>query len=368
MNKKTFLLFFIILWVSALPITGQSLFSFSPPKYFPLSGRTSIANVALPQDTSFTTVAILPFAGSGMVRLELDVLTDHFGQELERTKAIQAIVSRITVNEILDERGMLGDPCLSESCAIEIGNMLGVDYIVRGNIVNKDGWYTFDVDLFSVEKRATVEERRVFYNGDPHGIITEIELLAWNLVNRISPSALQKEKVVKEKEAKQIAIDQAEAARIAAAKRLREAKLGALWRSTVLPGWGQYFLGRKTSAKIWLGSGLGATTLAIFSYSQYSKAYDEFESSYENYNASTDHDEIASLKVDAKKILKDEHSANDRLKLFATVGGAIWIANIIHAYVAGPLPDTPKDESLGMDITMSPELKSPQLRFYIALD
>ena len=74
-----------------------------------------------------------------MVRLELDVLTDHFGQELERTKAIQAIVSRITVNEILDERGMLGDPCLSESCVIEIGNMLGVDYIVRGNIVNKDG-------------------------------------------------------------------------------------------------------------------------------------------------------------------------------------------------------------------------------------
>ncbi len=303
-----------------------------------------------------------------MVRMELDVLTDHFGQELERTNAIQAIVSRTTVNEILDERGVEGDLCLTDSCAVQIGNMLGVDFMVRGHIKNDNGWYTFDVDLLSIEKKSTVEERRIFYNGDPHGIITEIELLAWNLVNRVSPRALQKEKVIKEDEAKQIAIDQAEAARIAAAKRLRDAKIGALWRSAVLPGWGQYFNGRMTSAKIWFGSEIGATTLAILSYAQYSKAYDDFESVFEQYNASTDHDEIAGLKSDAQKVLKDEHGANDRLKLFATVGGAIWIANIIHAYVAGPLPESPVDDAIGLDITMSPELKSPQLRFYIALD
>ncbi len=368
MNKKTFQLFFIILWVSALPITGQSLFSFSPPKYFSLSGKTFIPNVTLPQDTSFTTVAILPFAGSGMVRLELDVLTDHFGQELERTKAIQAIVSRTTVNEILDERGIAGDPCLTDSCAVEIGNMLGVDYMVRGNIVNKDGWYTFDVDLFSLEKRATVEERRVFYNGDPHGIITEIELLAWNLVNRVSPRALYEEKAEKAEEAKRIAAERAEAERLAAAKRLRDAKIGALWRSTIMPGWGQRFLGRKKSGWVWLGSELAIGSLAIISYSMYKNAYNEFEDSFNDYNSAIDQLEIASFKAKAKQDLDKEYSANNQLKMVAAVGGAVWIANIIHAYLSNPIEDISNDENTGFDIGFDPNLKTPELRFYIALD
>mgnify|MGYP001219107163 CR=1 FL=1 len=368
MGKQTRQAFCIILWLSFLPLVGQSVFSFTPPKYFSPSNLVSGPNSMSPQDTSFSTVAILPFDGSSMVQSELNVLTDHFGQELERTNAIQAIVNRTTVIEILDERGLADDFCFTDSCAAEIGNLLGVDFILRGNIINKNGWYTFEVNLMSVEKESIAEERRVYYNGDPHGIITEIELLAWNLVNRVSPRSLQDEKVIKKEEAEQIAIDQAEAARIAAAKRLREAKLGALWRSAVLPGWGQYFSGRKTSAKIWLGSELGAATLAILSYSQYSKAYDDFESVFDNYNAATDDDEIATLKVDAKKVLKEEHSANDRLKLFASIGGAVWIANMIHAYIAGPLPESPEDDVAGIDVVLSPELKSPQLRFYIALD
>jgi hypothetical protein len=166
-------------------------------------------------------------------------------------------------------------------------------------------------------------------------LITEIGLVAWNLVNKVSPVELLREKEEKAREAIRLAEERAEAARMAAAKKLRRAKLNALIRSSILPGWGQFYSGRKTSGWTWLGSELTIGTLAIVSYTQYNNAYSEFEDVYTDYNTATDHAEIAALKARAKEVLDEESAANDQLKMMAYAGGAVWIANMIHAYIAG---------------------------------
>ncbi|MDP6339229.1 MAG: hypothetical protein QF842_02750 [Candidatus Marinimicrobia bacterium] len=108
-------------------------------------------------------MAVLGFTATGLTQLEAQVLTDRFVMELEKTNAVQALVSRETAEEIISERGLADDTCRSDSCVIEIANMLGVEFVVRGKVISDAGWYTFEIDLFSVEKKKAVEERKVFW-------------------------------------------------------------------------------------------------------------------------------------------------------------------------------------------------------------
>lgn len=368
MGKRQHHILVTLFTISLHPVFGQFLFSHNPQPFFLSSEIESRFLSASPQDTSFSTVAVLGFTPDGLTQLEAQVLTDRFTMELEKTNAIQAIVSRTTVEEILLERGVEDANCRTDSCIIEAGNMLGVDFLIRGNIINDNGWYTFKIDLFSVEKKWPIEERKVHYNGDPNGLVVEIEMLAWNIVNKPSPRKLYKEKEEKAMEAAKIIADRKEAARIAAEKRLKNAKLGALWRSAILPGWGQLYSGRKTSGWSWMGAEAVLGTMALLSYSKYSKSYDLFEDRFLEYNNAIEHDEIQEFKREAKAVLKDEHDANDQIKLFVSGIVTVWVANMVHAYIAGPLPELLEDDNTGIDVTFNPALKGHQLRFYIELD
>ena len=67
-------------------------------------------------------------------------------------------------------------------------------------------------------------------------------------------------------------------------------------------------------------------------------------------------------------MLDEESAANDQLLMVAYAGGAVWIANMVHAYLSGQVRDDASAEKSGFDLVYNPQLKSPQLRFYIALD
>ena len=328
-----------------------------------------IFNVLLnAQDRPYNTMAVLVFENEGISVLESEVLTDQFTIALENTQSVGAIVSQETVKEILEERDVSDETCTNESCAVEIGNLLGVDHVVIGSVIKAGEWFTMEVDLISVETGSVVESRKSLYNGDPNGLITEIGLLAWNLMNKISPQSLLEEKAEKEREAQLLAEQRAAEAAREAARRLRQAKLGSLLRSTVLPGWGQFYSGRKAWGWIWLGSELAIGGVAYMTYTQYQDAYDELEIIYPNYEAATDHGEIANIKAEVRKMLDEESAANDQLLMVAYAGGAVWVANMVHAYLSGQVRDDAAAEKSGFDLVYNPQLKSPQLRFYIALD
>jgi|TARA_B100000953_G_scaffold123395_1_gene101764 TolB-like protein len=319
------------------------------------------------QDRLYNTMAVLVFEGNGIGQSESDAITDQFTIELKNTQSVLAIVSKEIVKEILDERQLSDKICTNESCAMEIGEILGVDHVVIGSVTKSENWFSMEVEIISVET-GVVDSRKSFYMGDPNGLIVEIGLLAWNLMNKVSPHSLLEEKAKKEREAQLLAEQRAAEAAREARRRLRKAKLGAMLRSTVLPGWGQFNSGRKGWGWFWLGSELAIGGAAYMTYTEYDKAYNEFEEIYPNYNAATDHEEIAALKAQAIKVLDEEMKSNEQLLMLAYAGGAFWVANMVHAYVSGQILEQSSAEKSGFVLVYDPQLKSPQLRFYIALD
>ncbi len=94
------------------------------------------------------------------------------------------------MSEILDEQGFQQSGCTSEECAAEVGALLGVKNMISGAFGKLGNTYTIDAKMFSVESGATLKTVSKTYKGEIDGLITEIEILAWEILSLIPPEHL----------------------------------------------------------------------------------------------------------------------------------------------------------------------------------
>ena len=135
------------------------------------------------------TVAILDFEGRGISQLESATLTDRLSSELANTNAV-ILVERNQMSEILDEQGFQQSGCTSDECAAEVGALLGVKNMISGAFGKLGNTYTIDAKMFSVESGATIKTVSKSYKGEIDGLITEIEILAWEILGLTPPEHL----------------------------------------------------------------------------------------------------------------------------------------------------------------------------------
>jgi len=135
------------------------------------------------------TVAILDFEGRGISQLEAQTLTDRFTSELASTNAM-ILVERNQMNEILDEQGFQQSGCTSAECAAEVGALLGVQHMIAGSFGKLGNSYTIDAKIFSVESGKTEKTVSATYKGEIDGLLTEIEILAWEIMSLNPPEEL----------------------------------------------------------------------------------------------------------------------------------------------------------------------------------
>ena len=299
------------------------------------------------------TLAVLDFEGRGINTLEAATLTDRFTSEIGKTERM-ILVDRSMVEEILNEQGFQQSGCTTDECAVEVGALLGVQFMISGSIGKLGETFTIDAKMTSVETGASVETRNVTYIGKVDGLVTEVELLAWDILNLEAPQALREKKRLGQQ-----AFLEASAA--------QKTRMGSLMRSTFIPGMGQFYSGRKLMGYVFLGTELAAGALAYMSFSQYQTAQDDYVKYQTQYVAATDPDQIAELKGLAQKALDDESAANDQITLMLYAVGAIHVSNMVHAFIRGPKVNTASKRS-GMNLVYNHALQQPQLRFSIALD
>ena len=135
------------------------------------------------------TVAVLDFEGRGISQLESATLTDRLSSELANTNAV-ILVERGQMSEILTEQGFQQSGCTSDECAAEVGALLGVQNMISGAFGKLGNTYTIDAKMFSVESGATIKTVSKSYKGEIDGLITEIEILAWEILGLTAPEHL----------------------------------------------------------------------------------------------------------------------------------------------------------------------------------
>ena len=299
------------------------------------------------------TVAILDFEPRGISTLEAQTLTDRFATEINNTgKAI--LVDRNSMREVMQEQGYTEVECSSEECAAEVGAMLGVQFMISGAIGKLGDTYTIDAKMFEVATGAAAKTKNTTYIGKVDGLITEIEVLAWEMMGLDPPKDLLKRR--------------GGGSPVTATPGFKgKTRFGAMLRSAVMPGWGQMYSGEKTMGWAFLGGELIVAGLAFSAYSAYATANSDLTAFNQQYNISTDPAQIQDLRSKILQADADQLSSNDQMTTMIYAAGGLWAANVIHAFLTGPKADS-ASRSSGFDLVYHPEILQPQLRFSIALD
>ena len=302
------------------------------------------------QKSDKITVAVLDFAPRGISSLEAQTLTDRFATEINKTGAA-ILVDRNVVNEVMQEQGYSEAECSSEECAAEVGAMLGVQFMISGALGKLGETYTIDAKMFEVATGAAEKTINTTYAGQVDGLITEIEILAWEMMGLKPPGSLLRKRK----------------GGVVAVGSRQKSRLGAFVRSTVFPGWGQFYSDRSLYGWGFLGGELALLGLGYASYSSYKTAYDDVNSFYAQYQAASDPAQIRLFKEKSMAAEDQMNTSNDQLTVMFQAAAAVHLANMVHALVFGPKESTSSKQShfqLGYD----PSNNQPQLRFTIALD
>ena len=115
------------------------------------------------------TVAILDFEGQGVDASEVQTLTERMRTEIGNTKAVR-LIERKAVEKIMQEQGLQQSGCTSDECAAEVGQLVGVQFMISGSIGKMGKSYTIDAKMFSVESGETVRTQNATHDGEISGL------------------------------------------------------------------------------------------------------------------------------------------------------------------------------------------------------
>ena len=136
------------------------------------------------------TVAILNFEGQGVSASEVQTLSERMRTEIGNTNAVR-LIERKAVEKIMMEQGLQQSGCTTDECAAEVGQLLGVQFMISGSIGMMGNSYTIDCKMFSVETGEIVRTKSATHKGDISGLLTEMEILAWEIVGLSAPQKLK---------------------------------------------------------------------------------------------------------------------------------------------------------------------------------
>ena len=117
-----------------------------------------------------TSIAVLDFEGKGVSKVETSVLTDRLRNELVKTKYFR-VIERQEMSKILAEQKFQASGCTSTECAVEIGQLLGVERIAVGSIGKVGNIYTVSSRVVDVESGELTNVSDYDYEGDRGGLL-----------------------------------------------------------------------------------------------------------------------------------------------------------------------------------------------------
>jgi hypothetical protein len=111
----------------------------------------------------------------------------------------------------------------------------------------------------------------------------------------------------------------------------------ALWRSMVLPGWGQQYSERKIKSNVIIGVQLASLASLVVSEYVYRNRYDEYKSELNNYQiTSRNFATEAQAWQKLQKSHDDLHNARQTRYVCAAATAAIYLYNVLDSYVNFP--------------------------------
>lgn len=131
------------------------------------------------------SIAVLEFQSSGgLSPSEIKTLTNRFRGILVSTQVFD-VIEREKMDEILKEQDfILSDNCNSSQCAVEVGQLLGVEAMIAGDIGKVGNLYTIELRIINVETGRIENSQSITHSGDAEGLLNKMSDAALSFANK----------------------------------------------------------------------------------------------------------------------------------------------------------------------------------------
>lgn len=126
--------------------------------------------------------------------------------------------------------------------------------------------------------------------------------------------------------------------------------LKAALRSAILPGWGQFYSGKKTRGMILSTLGYGAALTTVIAELRYQDREDKYEAALVDYQTAKSIEERNRLRLIMAERHQKAYDAETLRRNLLVVTAAVWAYNIIDALVF--FPDQKVDLQVGQDFSL----------------
>lgn len=139
-------------------------------------------------------IALTNLAANGISEQEATVLTDVLRSNLSVSESFQ-VLERAKMDEVLKEQGFQkSGVCDESSCALEMGQLLGVDYMGVGSIGLVGKTYAVNVRLVDVRTGKIINDVNEFFKGSRDDLMVKVMPVIANKLSCTEQSKITVEK------------------------------------------------------------------------------------------------------------------------------------------------------------------------------
>ncbi|UCH63606.1 MAG: DUF2380 domain-containing protein [Fidelibacterota bacterium] len=118
------------------------------------------------------TLAVLEFDGFGLSDPEIQTLTNRLRVNLTQLGGYR-IIERGLMLQILQEQDFQMTGCTSDECAVEVGQLLGAQFMLAGSLGRVGSTWTIDMRIIDVETGAAIRSASYDTRGEIDQVLTE---------------------------------------------------------------------------------------------------------------------------------------------------------------------------------------------------
>ncbi len=129
---------------------------------------------------------------NGFTADEISLVTDRLRLELHRTNSV-VLIEREEMSLILQEQGFQSSgACTDQTCLVEIGQLLGAQFIISGSIGKLDKIVLVNLRIINIET-GTIER---VVSKDVNGTLSDVLPFLGEIARELTPRSLSSEKSV----------------------------------------------------------------------------------------------------------------------------------------------------------------------------
>ena len=254
-------------------------------------------------------------------------LFSSMSSQLQATPQMRVIDPEIVLS-VVGQYTDLNDPerqMPDREIIVSIGQELSADYVMYAG--TKVGQYgsILSGEIISTRSGGAISTIQINILDVINALEAESNIASWTLIGEDPPYELmQPRRDLFPKLPKDIKED--------------KTPFGALWRSAVAPGWGQFYSNKRLPGFAFPSVEAVLFGVLFYNFTQYSSAVTSLQESSKLYDKETDPDEVLKLRKETIGYYNAHKSYNTAMINNGIMIGTVWAINAIHAYVAGPRP------------------------------